>query len=365
MIDARIRRSSTGRYTHELVEKLQKIDLKNRYTILVEADDPWEMTSPNFTTATAPYAQFSFNPLEQINFARQLYRLKADTVHFTMTQFPLLFFHRRIVVTTHDLGMLKTHRPKKTHPIVFWLKKIMYRFLMWQSHRKANQIIVPSDWVKQDLSSHHPFAANKITRTYESGASQQNVTAKKPKNIQKKFILYQGTPFPHKNVKKLVDAFNILHQSNPDLHLHFNGKIEQYYEELQRYIAKQPSRSNIHVNGFVPDPESKWMFQHCLAFVHPTKDEGFGLPGLEAMEQGAPVVCSDIPVLREVYGEAPVYFDPDSETDIADKVSSVINDEKLREAMRKKGHAQTKKFTWDQMAKETLAVYNKTMASES
>lgn len=358
VIDARIRRTSTGRYTHMLVEKLQAIDTTNKYTVLVEADDTWRMTNKNFTTQKAPYKQFSFSVREQLAFARQLYSPKADVYHFTMTQFPLLFFNKNIVVTTHDLGMLKTQRPAKYGRLKYTVMKLGYTYLLWACHRKASKIIVPSDWVKKDLSSYQSFTANKIIRTYESGNTQSSVKAKKPKGIQPNFILYQGTPFPHKNVKKLVDAFDILHADNKDLHLHFNGKIEQYYKDLQQYIATKSSRSNIHLNGFVPDEESKWMFNNCLAYVTPTLDEGFGITGLEAMEQGAPVVCSDIPILREVYGNAPEYFNPHSAKDIATKIKKVATDSKLRKAMKARGLTQAKKYTWEKMAQETLAVYS-------
>src|SRR5690348_392876 len=89
VIDARIRRSTTGRYTDRLVEHLQKLDDFHRYTILVQPDDPWKPTAKNFTALPCPYPQFSFNPLHEIGFARQLYGLKPDLVHFTMTQQPL------------------------------------------------------------------------------------------------------------------------------------------------------------------------------------------------------------------------------------------------------------------------------------
>src|SRR5882672_12265482 len=102
VIDARIRRSSTGRPIDRLVEQLQDLDHANRYTILVQPDDDWHMRAGNFQTVPCPFAQFSFNPLDQIKFAWQLYRLRPDLVHFTMTQQPLLYFGN-IVTMTHDL----------------------------------------------------------------------------------------------------------------------------------------------------------------------------------------------------------------------------------------------------------------------
>src|SRR5688500_6825981 len=105
VIDARMRRSTTGRYVDQLVEHLQAIDQTNRYTILVAPDDNWPMHSPAFTTLPSPFPQFSFNPLNELRFAWQLYRLKPDLVHFSMTQQPLLY-SGNIVTTTHDLTMI-------------------------------------------------------------------------------------------------------------------------------------------------------------------------------------------------------------------------------------------------------------------
>lgn len=361
VIDARIRRTSTGRYTAELVKYLEKLDSKNRYTILVEPDDPWQPTAPNFTRANAPYKQFSFNPLEQIQFAWQLYRLKPDLVHFTMTQFPLLYFGN-IVVTTHDLGMLTGTRPKYS-VIAFKLKKLGYKLLLWQAHRKARRIIVPTDFVKDELTDYHPFTADKIVRTYESSESQIDVKPVKPDWIgDEPFIMYQGTAFPHKNVPKLVDAFNIVRQHEPDLHLHFNGKKEFYYEKAEAYVAENSDPTYVHVNGFVADEHSKWMYENTLAYVTPTLHEGFGLTGLEAMEQGAAVVCSDIPCLREVYGDAAHYFNPQDTEDIADKILEVIRNPKLRKQLQAKGKKQAAKYSWKRMAQETLDVYKNALS---
>lgn len=356
VIDARIRRTSTGRYTDRLIENLQAIDHQNRYSILVQPDDPWEPRAKNFKRVNCKYKQFSFSPFEQIGYSWQLYKLKPDLVHFTMTQFPILFFGN-IVVTTHDLGMLTTTRPKYSK-IVFQLKLWGYKFLLWQAHRKAKRIIVPTDFVKNEVVKYHQFTANKIARTYESSDSQKDVKAKKPAWIKTdQFIMYQGTAFPHKNTSKLVDAFNLLANKYPKLHLYFNGKKEFYYEKLEAYIKELSDSSRVHVNGFVPDDESKWMYEHAQAYVTPTEHEGFGLTGLEAMAQGTPVICSDIPVLREVYGDAAEYFDPNDINDMSAKISEVLDNPDLRENLSQAGRRQAAKYSWSKMAAQTLAIY--------
>ncbi len=361
VIDARIRRTSTGRYTDGLINYLQQIDHDNKYTVLLEPDDPWQPRVANFSRADAPYKQFSFSPLEQLKFAWQLYRLKPSLVHFTMTQFPLLYFGN-IIVTTHDLGMLTGARPKYSK-LAFRLKLMGYKFLLWQAHKKAKKIIVPTDFVKREVTAYHPFTVKKLVRTYESSESQANIQPKKPTWLKsEKFILYQGTAFPHKNTARLVDAFKLLTEKYPDLHLDFNGKKEFYYEKLETYVKDHGNPDRIHINGFVADDESKWMFAHAQAYVTATEEEGFGLTGLEAMEQGTPVVCSDIPVLREVYGNAAHYFNQNDIEDIAIKISEVLDDEALSSKLKALGTTQAAKYSWQRMAEETLDVYKEVLS---
>ena len=113
----------------------------------------------------------------------------------------------------------------------------------------------------------------------------------------------------------------------------------------------------VNLAGFVPDEELGTLYQEAEAFVFPSLLEGFCLPGLEAMSVGCPVVASDIPVLREVYGEAALYFDPYEIEDIASKIKEVVGDQNLKAELRKKGLAQVKQYSWQKTAKETLKIY--------
>ena len=165
VIDARIRRSSTGRYIDRLLEHLQNIDEENSYTILLQPDDPWQPKAPNFAAESCPFPQFSFNPLDQVRFARQLKRLKPDLTHFPMNQQPIFFFGPT-VTTTMDLTMLRFTRPGRAPLPVFWLKMAGYKFLFWWSNKKSKAIITITNYVKQDLEASYPFTKGKITVTH-------------------------------------------------------------------------------------------------------------------------------------------------------------------------------------------------------
>ncbi len=114
--------------------------------------------------------------------------------------------------------------------------------------------------------------------------------------------------------------------------------------------------------GFVPDEELMILYQEAEAFVLPSLLEGFGLIGLEAMAVGCPVLASDIPVLKEIYGEAALYFDPKNVNDIAKKIKQIIDDQKLREKLKKLGRGQVKKYSWQKTAQETIKVYQEVLA---
>lgn len=360
VIDARNRRSSTGRYTDRLLEHLQETDHLRTYTILIQPDDPWQGSAKNFTPLPCPYKQFSFNPFEQLGFAWQLYRLRPSLVHFTMTQQPLLYFGK-IVTTTHDLTMLRYTREGRLPAWVHKIRLALYRFMFWWSHKKSKVIVVPSDFVKNDLTTYLPFTAQKTTTTYESSEPPIKESAKQLKDVNKPYILHVGSPFPHKNIDRLIETFNELKKQYPKLQLVLAGKKEFYFEKLVSQLKANPNKADIIIPGFVSDQELRWLYENAEAYVLPSLSEGFGLPGLEAMAHGCVVVSSNATCLPEIYGDAAHYFDPESIADMSEKISEVLANKKLREQLALKGHRQLKKYSWEKMARETLAVYEKAL----
>lgn len=231
VIDARNRRSSTGRYTDRLLEHLQKLDPENKYTVLLSPADKWQGSTKNFTALPCSYKQFSFNPFEQIGFVWQLYKLRPNLVHFTMTQQPLLYFGK-IITTTHDLTMLRYTRKGRFPAWVHTVRMVLYKFMFWLSHKKSRIIIVPTKFVKEDLAKYQPFTRTKTHITYESSEPQISAKAEKLKGADKPFIFHVGSPFPHKNIDVLVEAFSKLKNENPDLKLILPGKKEFYFKQL-------------------------------------------------------------------------------------------------------------------------------------
>lgn len=357
VIDARIRRASTGRPVDRLLEYLQALDTPYKYTVLLEPTDNWKPTNRNFTTASCKFRQFSFNPFQQIAFARQLYKLKPDLVHFTMTgQQPLFYFGRQITFT-HDLTMYQYARPGRLPKWLHGLRMWGYRLLMWQGHRKAKKILVPTEYVRDALAKFHLFTNRKIVITPEASEPPIPGNPEQPEYAADEFILYVGSAFPHKNLDRLIEAFEILKVAHPDLKLILAGKREYYYKKLRRWAKSKLHFEDIIFTGFVPDLELKWLYTHALAYIFPSLSEGFGLPGLEAMVHDCPVVSSNATCLPEVYENAAHYFDPYDINEMAEKINDMIVNKPLRQRLIERGQEQVKKFSWSRMAKQNLDVY--------
>jgi glycosyltransferase involved in cell wall biosynthesis len=358
-IDARIIYTSTGRYVDRLLDHLQAIDSDNEYVVLLRREDydKWNPRSKNFTKQIANYSPYTFG--EQIGFAWKLYRLKADLVHFTMPQQPLAYL-KKSIVTIHDLTLVKFIN-KRNEGLLgkiyrHHIKPEVFKFTLWAGSKKATHVITPTDFVRNEVIDELSLSAEKVTRTYEAADPLAAEPLKIDSLAGQKFILYVGNAYPYKNLQRLIDAVHNLNR--PDLKLVIAGKPDFFHEELERYV-QQRGIKGIVFTGFVNDAELVWLYQSAQAYCFPSLSEGFGLPGLEAMQYGLPVAASNASCLPEVYGDAAVYFDPKDTNDIAKALVNVLDDEKLRERLKKAGPERAKQFSWKKMAEQTLEIYKK------
>jgi len=358
VIDARIRRASTGRGIARLLEHLQDIDSEHRYTIILEKGDDWTPKAKNFSVVYTRFPNFSFNLLNQLLYSWQLYKLKADLVYFTLTpQQPLLYFGPQVTLT-HDLSMLKFVRAGR---LPLWLHKVRmrgYRLLLWSAHRRAKRVIVPTEYVADAVNKYHLFTNRKTTVALEASEPPLPGKALAPADMPHDFILYVGSAFPHKNLERLISTFSLLKEQHPDLKLVLVGKRELHSKQLERWSKKIDHHEDIIFTGFVPDEELKWYYENARAYTFPSLSEGFGLPSLEAMAHGCPVVSSNATCLPEVCGDAAHYFDPEDIHEMAQKIDEVISNEALRKKLIEKGYENIKRFSWRKFAQTNLAVFN-------
>jgi glycosyltransferase involved in cell wall biosynthesis len=354
-IDAREYSTSTGRYVSRLIQYLEQIDSEHTYTILLKpADmDKANFTNPRFTKLASPYKEFTFQ--EQTSLLKQLNSLKPDLVHFGKDHQPILY-RGPAITTMHDLTTVRFTNPDK-NPLVFKFKQQVYKQVVKRVARKSVAIITPTEYVKQDVVAFTGINPGKVTVTYEAADAIADHAEPLTAVAGKPFIMYIGRPTPHKNLERLIQAFKTLKGQHPDLQLVLAGKLDANYQAIQQKVQTEQI-ANIIFTGFISEGQLRWLYENCRAYVFPSLSEGFGLPGLEAMTHGAPVVSSNATCLPEVHGDAAHYFDPLNVSAMADAINEVLTDELLRTRLINAGHIQAAKYSWQRMAQQTLELYN-------
>jgi glycosyltransferase involved in cell wall biosynthesis len=286
----------------------------------------------------------------------QLLVIQPDLVHFSMVQQPVLYLGK-VVTTMHDLTTLRFSNPSK-NPLAFWIKQRVYYWVNFVAAHKSKAIITPTEYVKGDVARTMRTNSRKITVTHESGNTITSKPEAMPEFEQLRYVMYLGRPFPHKNLGRLIEAYALLKQSMPDLHLVLVGKTDALYKRHQARVERL-GIPDVHFTGFATDAQARWLYEHAAVYVFPSLSEGFGLPGLEAMAHGAPVASSNATCLPELYGDAALYFDPRSVDDMANAIRQILEKPDLRKKLIAAGYKQTAKYSWRRMAEQTLAVYRR------
>tara|TARA_B100001105_G_C22386914_1_gene442419 strand:- start:136 stop:1224 length:1089 start_codon:yes stop_codon:yes gene_type:complete len=352
-IDARIINSSTGRYVERLLHYLQQVDTTNSYTILVRKKDKdfWKPSGKNFAVEVADFDNYSLG--EQVGFKKFLDQLSPDLVHFCMPQQPI-GYRGKTVTTFHDLTLVKTYNSDKNW-LVFHLKQQVGKWVFKKVARKSDHIIAISEYTKKDLQDFVDIPDEKMSVIYEAGETTAGNT--KPYKLPfKRYIMFVGQQSDYKNIKRLGDAHQKLLKEHPDLGLVLVGRKKAAELKNEAYFTDK-NYKNILFTDFVEDDELNWLYKHTEAYIFPSLMEGFGLPGLEAMSHGVPVVSSNATCLPEVYGDAAEYFNPLNTDDIAQTINAVLKSKPRQSELTTAGYKRIKKFSWKKMAKETHNVY--------
>lgn len=352
-IDARIITSSTGTYVERLLHYLQQVDRVNSYTVLLRAKDEnrWKPTASNFSVKVADYDNYSL--AEQTKFKDFLDELHPDLVHFCMPQQPVLYKGLH-VTTIHDLTLLRTYNSDKNW-LVYHFKQLVGRFVFKSVIKSSAYILTPSRYSKNEIVKFSHVNPDKVVVTHLSADVDFNKLVPYQTRF-KEFLLYVGQQSDYKNTRRLGEAHQHLLEKHPDLGLILVGNINASAKINQDYFKKK-NYKNIVFTGFLPNEQRDWLYKNAAAYVFPSKMEGFGLPGLEAMGYGAPVISSNATCLPEVYEDAAYYFDPKDVKDMTRAIDEVISDDKLRSELIQKGYRQLAKFSWETTAKQTHSVY--------
>ncbi|MFA7209117.1 MAG: glycosyltransferase family 1 protein [Parcubacteria group bacterium] len=367
-IDARffgIRQKGLGRYTQKLVENLEKIDPANEYWIFLQREnfEEYQPKNPNFKKVLADYRWYTFR--EQLFFPLMVRRYGLDLMHFPHFNVPLLYF-KKFIVTIHDLTLVHfpTVKNSTLHPVFYRVKFFAYLLVIRAAIMRAENIIAISQFTKDDVVKKYGRSVeNKITVTYEacedfcmfSRRNGQEILQEY--GIIKPYLIYVGNAYPHKNLDRLVLAFTRAFGEKKDFQLVLVGKDDYFYGQLRKSVRKHQAEDIIFLSD-VSDYELDTLFHRSVANVFPSLYEGFGLPPLEAMSKGVPVISSDHPCMREVLGGSAHFFDGKDVGAMAEAMRRIVSDAGLRDELIGKGYVQAKKYSWKKMAEETLAIYS-------
>lgn len=366
LIDGRwIKQTGIGRYIHQTLEQILVLDKNNEYVLMVRTQDidKIKLRAPNLSLLPVDIAWYGVK--EQTELLKVINAQKADLVHFTNFNFPLRY-KGKFVITVHDLTLLhfRNIRQSTFSKPVYLVKDRVMRTVLRQGVKKARAVFVPTEFVKEDIATSYKIRRNKIVVTHQAAdlAYKRARVDLEALGINKQFLLYVGNAYPHKNLERLILAFGeLVTKYLLDYQLVIAGKKDDFHAALEEEVQRSGLQDRVVFTGFVEDAQLAGLYKAATAYVFPSLSEGFGLPGLEAMSYGLPVISSNATCLPEVLGDAAKYFNPRSTASIAKVISAVVSDKDLQAKMAKKGLAQVKKYNWKKTAKQTLDTYEKVL----
>ena len=349
-------------YATNLIEALAQIDKTNEYTLYVtktEAVERFHRRWPNFDVRqTVPHTPLIRIPLI---LSAELRKRPVDVLHVQFTAPPAS--PCPVVVSIHDLSF--EHLPQ-----TFTRRsRTQLRLTVRYSARVAARVIVPTDYGKNDLATTYKIPPEKIDviplaagRTFSPASEKDVQRVRQTYVIQDEYILSVGSIQPRKNLPRLIAAFARLRStwSNGKLpKLVLVGKQAWLYDETIRAIESAGIEDSVILTGYVPAADLPALYTGATCFVYPSYFEGFGLPPLEAMRCGTPVITGNTTSLPEVVGDAALTVDPFSVEALESGIKKLLINPDLRATLRVKGLAQAEGFNWQDTARETLAVYQR------
>lgn len=361
--------SGVGTYTIELIRALSHLDRDNDYLLLFRSHHVRDRTAeatqfnaaPNVQAKQIPYGPFSIRNQWQLpSFLREH---EIDVYHSPNYMIPFRGFPGRrtgltkCVTTIHDVIPLlfPDHAPKSKKSRLFPL----YKRIMHEVGARSDMILTVSECSQRDLIDQlelPPEREDSIQTIYNGVNPQYRPSLDDPVDGPP-VILYVGRSDPYKNLLCLIDGFHALRQSGVDARLRIIGPTDPRYPEPRQRVTELGLDPWVDSAGYVSDAALLRAYQDASVFVLPSRYEGFGLPVLEAMACGTPVVCSNASALPEVAGEAALLFDPSEADDLAEALRKVLTDPDCARDLRQKGLDRAGKFTWQKTFEQTLAVY--------
>ena len=365
-IDARkLHDFGIGTYLQNLLKELVRLDDDAQYVVLCRAVDAEWLAALGPRVQPVVTGAGNYSVREQIEVPWRLWRAGVDLFHTPHYVLPVLV-PCPSVVTVHDCIhlMFPQYLPNR---FAYSYARTSIRM----AARRATRILTVSESSKRDILRFCRIPPDKVTVIYnaiddrfrEPPPAEEIERIRERFQLHEPFVLYVGNVKPHKNLERLIEAIHHLHENGYDsLKLLVIGSDISKYAELRRAVHRYNLHKYVRFLGFMPDATLAVLYRLAAVFVFPSLYEGFGLPPLEAMASGAPVVTSNVSSLPEVAGDAAVLVDPRDPRAIADGIRRVLTEPGLRETMRAKGLARAADFSWDRSIRRIRQIYGEVAA---
>jgi glycosyltransferase involved in cell wall biosynthesis len=356
--------SGIDRYITELAHEILKQDKTHQYVLFVRNEETAKRYREfNQKIVIADIAHYSL--AEQARLPKILERENLDLVHFPHFNVPLRY-NKPFVATIHDLTHTLFPGRKKSH----FFHRLAYRAVFNHAVRNSKAIIAVSEATKKQILEHYLIPAKKIRVIYEGFSGSYKIMDKnlafahvaEKFGITRPFLLYVGVWRRYKNLPLLARAFDRLVARGLDLELVLAGEPDAAYPEIAEQVKNIPNQDRIKAVGRVSDEDLNLLYNAARIFVLPSQIEGFGLTALEAAAVGTPVVCSDIPALREIMGQGAEYFDPENLDNMAEVLENLWHNDRRLEELANSGLSRSKHFSWSRAAEETIKLYESALS---
>lgn len=358
-------KTGVGVYLVNLITELSNVDDGNCYYIFIQSDDidSFYLNKSNFyfiTIDSDKYRKVLLRLLwEQFILPKKLKQYDIDVLHSPHYTTP--FFSRvSKVITFHDMTF---YILPKVHT---FFKRLLFKTYMKISSKIGDKILTVSKSTAKDVQKILNVNPDKICVTYNANKDIYRPINDKEKikdichkyEIRNDYILFVGTLEPRKNIKTLIKSFSkLIKEINTDIKLVIVGKKGWMYKEIFELVKKLGIEKEVIFTGFADLDDLPYLYNGAEMFVYPSVYEGFGIPVLEAISCGVPTITSNVSSMPEVIGEAGITVNPTNITELKNSMKKIINNDNLKENLKNLGIEQSKKFTWENCAIETLRAY--------
>lgn len=367
-IDARFYGSlgkGLGRYTERLIHHLERLAPPGDEFVIFLRQENWDAYVPQRSTFTKQLADFPwYSVAEQVEMPKLVRVARLDVMHYPHFNVPV-WTPKPFVVTVHDLILthFPTRRATTLGPLKYWLKQFAYRVVLSRAVSRASRILTVSEFTKQDIQQYFGYDPKKIAVTYEAVDNFpqpviNDAEVRSRLGLPENFLLYVGNAYPHKNLETLVTLAQNLTGPYSDMHIVIVCKRDYFLDRVQDAVRAAQVEHRVHFPGYVSDADLGALYRLAHAYIFPSLYEGFGLPPLEAMAQGTPVLSSDAACMREILGTAALYFNPRDVRGMLAALQKLDADPALRASCIAAGHTQVQRYSWSTLAKTTLQAYH-------